>query len=110
MLVCTCSVLLEYNDFQSFIILCELDTLQLLPGVYDWLLYLPPWQSSNGRIFQAHASALVRLLLANVIGLSMVLSGAISLWHVAPSLVCNRVAPSSTPNELVSKYTGFVTL
>ena len=33
--------------------------------------------------------ALVRLLLANAIGLRMVLSGAVSIGHVVPSLVCN---------------------
>ena len=27
----------------------------LLLGVYDWLLYLPPYQSNNGEIFQHHA-------------------------------------------------------
>ena len=49
-------------------------------------------------------SMLVRLLLANIIGLSMVLPGEISLGHVASFLACNRVALSPTPDASVSKY------
>ena len=53
-------------------------------------------------------SALVRLLLANVIGLRMVLSGAISCGHVVPSLVCNMVAPNPILDASVSRYRGLV--
>ena len=53
-------------------------------------------------------SALVRLLLTNAIGLSIMLSGATSLGHVVPSLVCNWVAPSPIPDASVSMYRGFV--
>ena len=52
--------------------------------------------------------ALVRHLLANVIGLRMVLSGAVSFGHVVPSLVCNRVAPSPIPDASVSRHRGLV--
>ena len=55
-------------------------------------------------------SALVRLLLVNVIGLSLVLSGVISLWHVAQSLVCTRAVPSTILDALVSGHRGFVSL
>ena len=36
--------------------------------------------------------------------------GAIFLRHVAPFLVCNRVASSPIPDISVSKYRGFVSL
>ena len=53
-------------------------------------------------------SALVSLLLANAIGLRMVLSEAVSYGHVIPSLVCNRVAPSPIPGAPVSRYRDLV--
>ena len=53
-------------------------------------------------------STLVRLLHANVVGLRIVLTGAISFGHVVPSLVCNRAAPSPIPDASVSRYRGFV--
>ena len=46
-------------------------------------------------------SALDRLLLANEIGLRMVLCGAASYGHVLPSLVCNRAVPSPIPDVSV---------
>ena len=49
-------------------------------------------------------SSWVRLLLENVIDLSMVLSSGISLDHIAPSLFYNRVATSSIPDAPVSRY------
>ena len=52
-------------------------------------------------------SALVRLLLANVIGLRMVLSGAVSFGHVVSSLVCNRAAPTLIPD---AQFPGTVVL
>ena len=45
-----------------------------------------------------------RLLLANVIGLSMLLYCAMSLGQLVPFLVCSRLAP--TPYASVSKYSG----
>ena len=53
-------------------------------------------------------SALVRLLLASVIGLRMVLSGAVSFGNVIPSLVCNRMMPSPIYDASVSRYRGLV--
>ena len=50
-------------------------------------------------------SALVRLLLANAMGLNMVLSGEISFGNVVPSLVCNRAAPSPILDASVSRHT-----
>ena len=74
--------------------------LNIATRVYDQLLYLPPWQSSNGGIFQAHAiypmslsmlvylnSMLVTFFLANVIGVSMVLSGVV--WCYIPWAWCS---------------------
>ena len=55
-------------------------------------------------------SALVRLLLANAIGLRMVLSGAISFEHVVPSIVCKRVLPSHILDVSVSQYRDLVSL
>ena len=55
-------------------------------------------------------SALVRLLLANAISIRMVLSGAVSLGHVIPFLVCNSAVPSQIPVILVSRYKGFASL
>ena len=52
-------------------------------------------------------STLVRLLLANVMGLSMLLSGASSLWQLVLLLVCSK-ASSPTPYALVSMYSGLV--
>ena len=49
----------------------------------------------------------IRLLLANGIVLSMVLSGDISLWHVAPFLVCNRAASHPILDTFASRYRGF---
>ena len=40
----------------------------------------------------------IKLLLADAIGCSMVLSGTLSFWHVVPSHVSNRAAPRPTPN------------
>ena len=53
-----------------------------------------------------HICALVRLLLANMIGLRMMLSGAISFGNVIPSLVYNREAPSPIPHASGSRYGG----
>ena len=50
---------------------------------------------------------LVRLLLENVVGLGMVLSGTVSLGDVIPSLVCSRAAPNPIPDASVSRYRGF---
>ena len=49
-----------------------------------------------------------QVLLANVIGLRMVLSGAVSLGHVIPSLVCNRAVPIPILDASVSRYRGFI--
>ena len=47
-------------------------------------------------------SALVRLLVLNVMGLSMLLSGTSSMWQLVLLLVCSRVAPSPTLNTSIS--------
>ena len=52
-------------------------------------------------------SALDRLLLANAMGLSMLLLSALSLWQLVPLLVCSRAAPSVTPDVSVSRYSGW---
>ena len=49
-----------------------------------------------------------RHLLANAIGHSMLLSGAMSLGQLLPFLVCSKLAPSPTPEALVSKYISIV--
>ena len=49
-----------------------------------------------------------RLLLTNVMGLSMLLSGAVSLGQLLPFCVCTRLAPSPTPDASVSRYSGLV--
>ena len=46
-------------------------------------------------------SALARLLLANAVGLRMVLSGAVSLGQVIQSLVCNTAVTSLIPDASV---------
>ena len=43
-------------------------------------------------------STLDKLLLANVMGLSMLLSGALSLGQFVPLLVCSRAVPSPIPD------------
>ena len=48
-------------------------------------------------------SALVRLLLANAIGQTMVLSGVLSFGHDVPSLVWSSAAPSPIPEASVSR-------
>ena len=48
------------------------------------------------------------LLLTNTMGLSMLLSGVLSLGTLVPLLVCSKLAPSSTPDALVSRYNGLV--
>ena len=53
-------------------------------------------------------SALVRLSVANAMGLSMLLSWASSLGQLLLLLVCCKVAPSPTPGTYVSMYSGFV--
>ena len=50
-------------------------------------------------------SALDRLLLTKEVGLSMLLSGALSLGQIVPYLVCSREA---TQDASVSKYSGRV--
>ena len=60
----------------------------------QWWNFLRPCNIPNISLLMLLylCSALVRLLLANVIGISM-MSGAVSFGYVIPSLVCNRVAP-----------------
>ena len=53
-------------------------------------------------------SASVRLLLANAMGLSMLLSGPSSLGQLVLFLVCINAAPSPTPDASVSMYGGFI--
>ena len=48
-------------------------------------------------------SAPVKLLLANVMGYRIVLSGTVSFWHVVPSCICSSAAPRSTLEASVSK-------
>ena len=94
----------------------------LLLGVYDQLLYLPLWQSNNGEFFWETCnipnasfsmllylhSALVRLLLANAIGLGWCCLEQYLLGMFVPSLVCNRVVPSPIPDASVSRYRGLI--
>ena len=49
-----------------------------------------------------------RLLLAQVIGLRMLLLDASSLGELLPFLLCSRPAPSPTLNTSVCKCNGFV--
>ena len=51
-------------------------------------------------------STLDRLLLANAMGLSMLLSGALSLGQLVPLLVCSRAVPSPTPGLSLHKVVG----
>ena len=53
-------------------------------------------------------SPLDRLLLANDMGHSILLSGALSLGQLVPFLVCSKLAVISTPDTSVSKYNGLV--
>ena len=50
-----------------------------------------------------------KLLLANVIDLRILLSGASLLGQLVPPLVCSGpVAPSPTPDVSVHKYSSFI--
>ena len=53
-------------------------------------------------------SVLDRLLLVNVMGLSMLLSGAMSLEKVVSFLVYRRLVPIPAPDASVSGYSGLV--
>ena len=81
-------------------------------------------QSSSDGIFPGHVLCLMLplsillylflvlngLLLANALGHSMLLSGAMSPGDLLPFLVCSKLAPSPTPDASVSKYSGLVSL
>ena len=51
-------------------------------------------------------SAVDILLLANMMGLNMLFSGAVSLGQLVPLLVCSKPAPSPTWDGLVSRYSS----
>ena len=52
--------------------------------------------------------ALDRLLHANAMGHSMLLSFAMSLGQLLPFLVCSKLAPKPTSDASVSMYSGLV--
>ena len=53
-------------------------------------------------------SASVRVLLANAVGLSMLLSGASSLTQLILVLVCSKAPPSSNPYATLSVHSGLI--
>ena len=72
-------MIIYYTHLPSKAVMVEsFKTMQYTQYLSLMLLYLCP--------------VLVRLLLVNVIDLSMMLPGAASLGYVTPSLVCNKVA------------------
>ena len=88
----------------------------------DLWLYSPVLQSSNDGTFWVcivypvplfqccyiFFSALDRLLLTNAMGLSMLLSGALSLGQLEVFLGSCRLSPSPTPDASVSRYSQLV--
>ena len=87
--------------------------------VCDLFLHLPPWQShipktrniANASLYTLLnlLSTMDLLLLINIIGLKILLSGASSLGQFVPTHVCSRMA-SPTPDGYIPNYSGFVSL
>ena len=55
-------------------------------------------------------SALVRLLLSNAMGLTMLLSGASSFGQLVLCHLCSNATPSTTADTSISMYVDLVSL
>ena len=63
--------------------------------------------STSPKMLLYHVSAYVKLLHANVVGHTAVLSDALSFGNPIPSLTCRRLAPRLTSDVSLSRYSCF---